>query len=69
MNEQSRSEQAQVPGQAAAEAQDKGRQYGGGDAVLDAEIEASQNQPDDEALDEPTATDITGNTNDEPKNV
>jgi len=60
-------EQAGVPGQAAAEAQEtftQGKDYSGGSGMLDAEIEASQNRLGDEVLDQPAATNIVGGDTD-----
>lgn len=64
MQEESRDKKAAVPNQAASEAQeslDKGRNYSGGDSLLDAEVEAKPSQPMDDSLEEHTSGDITKN--------
>lgn len=65
MNDKPKPEQAQVPGEAAVEAQkttNQGRHYSGGDPLLDAQIAAGDRVASDVVDDQPVATGLAGNT-------
>jgi hypothetical protein len=59
MTEPANLEQSGLPGQAASEARDRAQEHSGGDALLDSQVEANQQQPEDETLEDATATNLS----------
>ncbi len=67
MNDKSIANQAGVPNQEAVEDQEasiESTNYSGGSALLDAQVQAGQQMGGDPDVENPSATNIAGNTND-----